>query len=230
MTPGEFRLRVRYAKKGRLAWLSHLEVVHSLERMIRRAQLPFAVTKGFSPHLKAAFGPALPVGTGGENEYFDVWLTRYTDAGDVIDALARVAPADMCPTAGRYIDDRSPSLTSVLTIARYGIVVSGTGVKPKEVSEALARLVSSGELVVEHKGKTKVYDLARSVPEDARVTGDDGEVEIDLTVRMGPEGSLRPEKLVRAALDTAGIQASSIRTTRRDTLAEDEECVWTRPM
>ena len=77
---GEFRLRVRYRKTGRLRWLSHLEVVHALERSIRRARLPYAVTQGFSPHMKASFGPALPVGTAGEHEYFDVWLTGYTDA------------------------------------------------------------------------------------------------------------------------------------------------------
>ena len=35
--------------------------------------------QGFNPHMKVAFGPALPVGTASENEYLDVWLTRYTD-------------------------------------------------------------------------------------------------------------------------------------------------------
>ena len=230
MTPGEFRLRIRYRKVGRLAWLSHLEVAHSLERMIRRADLPFAITQGFSPHLKAAFGPALPVGTGGENEYFDVWLTRYTEAADVIDRLVGVAPPDLAPIDGRYVDGRGRSLTSMLTIACYDMVVLGEGVDPEAVSEALVGLISDGELSVEHKGKSKVYDLMRGVPKDARVGGEGGSVTIDLVIRMGPDGSLRPEKLVRAALERAGIQASSVRTTRRDTLVEDEEGVWSRPM
>lgn len=230
MTPGEFRLRIRYRKTGRLAWLSHLEVAHSLERLIRRAGIPFAVTQGFSPHLKAAFGPALPVGTGGENEYFDVWLTRYTDATQVIETLQSVSPPDLSPISGRYVDGRAKSLTSVLTIACYDMVVAGEGVTPEAVNEALVRRMSDGELKVEHKGKSKVYSLARSVPKDARVGGVDGAVTIDLVIRMGPEGSLRPEKLIRAALDTAGIQASSIRTTRRDTLVEEEDGSWSRPM
>ena len=59
-----FRLRVRYSISGRLAYLSHLETIRSMERVIRRAGLPFAITEGFNPHMKVAFGPALPVGAG----------------------------------------------------------------------------------------------------------------------------------------------------------------------
>lgn len=47
-----FRLRVRYVKQGRLRYLGHLEVLHTIERIIRRAQLPYAVTQGFSPHMR----------------------------------------------------------------------------------------------------------------------------------------------------------------------------------
>ena len=60
-----FRMRITFAKQGRLALLSHLEVARAIERAVRRAQLPFAVSQGFSPHMKIAFGAALPVGVGG---------------------------------------------------------------------------------------------------------------------------------------------------------------------
>ncbi|WP_417304102.1 DUF2344 domain-containing protein, partial [Ellagibacter isourolithinifaciens] len=45
-----FRLRLTFAKQGRLAMLSHLEVARALERTVRRAGLPYAVSQGFSPH------------------------------------------------------------------------------------------------------------------------------------------------------------------------------------
>lgn len=61
-----FRMRITFAKQGRLALLSHLEVARAIEAVpVRRAQLPFAVSQGFSPHMKIAFGAALPVGVGG---------------------------------------------------------------------------------------------------------------------------------------------------------------------
>ena len=53
-----FRLRLTFAKQGRLAMLSHLEVARALERTVRRAGLPYAVSQGFSPHMLIAFGAA----------------------------------------------------------------------------------------------------------------------------------------------------------------------------
>ena len=122
MASGEFRLRVRYGKIGRLRWLSHLEVLHALERSVRRAGLAYAVTQGFSPHMKVAFGPALPVGTAGENEYYDVWLTRYTDAErGVASSCSASTPGDLAPLEARYVADEEPSLAAAITIAVYRV-------------------------------------------------------------------------------------------------------------
>jgi hypothetical protein len=85
-------------------------------------------------------------------------------------------------------------------------------------------------LHVEHKGKHKVFDLARSLPEEVRVSESADGSEIVLTVRIGPEGSLRPEALVRAALEAASLEATVVRVTRTDTLIEQQEGLWARPL
>jgi len=230
MTAGEFRLRICYRKTGRLRWLSHLEVAHALERAIRRAGLPFAVTHGFSPHLKAAFGPALPVGTGGKNEYLDVWLREYTDAARVVGLLRGVSPEDLSAKAACYVADNAPSLTAALTIGVYEIELDGKELGPEVVHAALAQVLSVGELAVVNKGKQKVFDLTRCVPKDVRVSDREGGAVVEVAIRMGPEGSLRPETLVSAAIEKAGIEISALRTTRLDTLVEDDEGVWSRPL
>lgn len=230
MTPGEFRLRVCFQKAGRLRWLSHLEVVRAIERIVRRSGLPIAVTQGFSPHMKIAFGPALPVGTAGLREYADIWLTSYTVAEEALARLRDSSPADLVPMEARYVNERSPSLTAALTIGLYDLRLFGEEVDSTVVHAALERVVGRGELTVENKGKTKVFDLARSIPKDVRVEDVDGGVAVQLPVRMGPEGSLRPEALIRAALTEAGIQVPAVHTTRHDLLVEDESGVWSRPL
>jgi radical SAM-linked protein len=230
MTPGEFRLRVSFRKAGRLRWLSHLEVVRALERSVRRAGLEYAVTHGFSPHMKIAFGPALPVGTAGEREYADVWLKRYTVASDALAALGDSAPLGLAPFEACYVFEKAPSLTAALTIASYRVEVDGEELDRTAVHAALEQVLSHGELKVTHKGKIKVFDLARSVPKDARVQDSEQGVVIELPIRMGPHGSLRPEAIVRAALEETGIEASAVRTTRLDLLVEDDDGIWSRPM
>ena len=51
--PRLFRLRATFVEEGRLAMLSHLEVAHTLERVVRRAGLPFAISQVVPPPLPA---------------------------------------------------------------------------------------------------------------------------------------------------------------------------------
>jgi radical SAM-linked protein len=180
--------------------------------------------------MKVAFGPALPVGTAGEREYLDVWLTRLATAQEILAALVLSAPGDLAPCEAGFVPNNVPSLTAALTIAEYRVEIDGEEISQNGVQAALARVLSAGELAVESKGKHKVFDLARAVPKDVRVTGRHGGVGVDLAVRMGPQGSLRPESLIRSALSSAHITVAALRTTRLDTFVEDDEGVWSRPV
>jgi radical SAM-linked protein len=224
-----FRLRVRYGKTGRLRFLSHLEVMRACERSVRRAGLPYSVTQGFSPKMKVAFGPALPVGTAGEHEYFDVWLSTYAPAHQVLKALTGASPADLAPQAATYAGDKERSLSAALTIAKYRVIVEIPARGSEEFETMLAGVVGSGTLAVEHKGKHKVFELSRALPEEPRVSEKDGFLVVEITTRIGQEGSLRPEALVHAALQRSDRPGSLIAVTRTDLLAEAGK-EWLRPM
>jgi radical SAM-linked protein len=226
---GEFRLRICYAKAGRACFLSHLEVMRALERSSRRAALPYAVTKGFNPRMKASFGPALPVGTGGEREYFDVWLTRPVPANEALERLRNATPSDLRVAEARYVHEKEPSLTAAATVARYEVAVGGEGVTADLIEKALVTVVGEGRLEVEHKGKIKVFDLARSLPEEVRVRSSRPPIIVEVTTRMGQEGSLRPDVLLNEALSRIPRDGAVVSVTRMDILV-DEDGVLRRPL
>jgi radical SAM family uncharacterized protein/radical SAM-linked protein len=64
--------RIRFAKIGRAAFLGHLDLLRLLARSFRRADLPLAVTRGFSPKPRISFGPALGLGVPSLGELIDV--------------------------------------------------------------------------------------------------------------------------------------------------------------
>jgi radical SAM family uncharacterized protein len=66
--------RIRFAKVGRAAFLGHLDLVRLLARSFRRADLPLAMTRGFSPKPRISFGPALGLGVPSLGELMDVDL------------------------------------------------------------------------------------------------------------------------------------------------------------
>ena len=219
-----FRLRVCFGKTGRLRYLSHLECARACERAVRRAGLPYAVSQGFTPRMRMAFGPALPVGTAGEREYYDVVLRRFVDPVEAYEALRRASAADMMPRACAYVAPDGPSLGAAVRIAVYELSVEG-GTSPREIERMLADTVRAGTLGVEHKGKHKVFDLAEALPKEPEVTSDEGRTTIRMWVRMGEHGSLRPEALVTAALG----RDTRMRVTRVDLLIEQDEA-WRRPL
>ena len=87
--------------------------------------------------------------------------------------------------------------------------------------QAVEKIVAEGSLTVEHKGKTKVFELARSLPEEVRVGETEAGCVVDVTTRIGPEGSLRPEALIDEALRRARLDGSISTVTRTDLLIEE---------
>ena len=57
-------------RRGRISYLGHLEFLRLIFRALRRAKIATNFTKGFNPTPKVSFGPALPVGTESDAEFF----------------------------------------------------------------------------------------------------------------------------------------------------------------
>ena len=68
--------RIKFAKRGSLIFISHLDFAHSFTRALKRAELPIKYSEGFSPHPKQVFALPLSVGMVGENELCDITLTE----------------------------------------------------------------------------------------------------------------------------------------------------------
>jgi radical SAM-linked protein len=209
-----FRLRVTYGKTGRLRYLSHLEVTRACERSVRRAGLAYAVTQGFNPRMKVAFGPALPVGTAGLAEAYDVWLTRFVSPGEVLAALRASTPKDLVPLEAKYVPESAASLAASLTTADYEVVVSGQDMSPDLVRQSVEALAADGSLTLQHKGKAKVFDLTVFLPKEPTVESYPGGAIVRMTTRMSASGTLRPEALIAEAIRRTSTGVPVITVTR----------------
>ena len=110
--------------------------------------------------------------------------------------------------------EREASIAAALTLADYEVVVGQPGRGPVHMAEALEDVMSSGVLEIDHKGARRVYDLAVCLPEGARTSEEAGRSIVRLTVRMGAQGSLRPDVLVKEALRRAGSGDELVSVTR----------------
>jgi len=86
------RLRIRYAKRGRLRFSSTRDFSRALERALRRAGVPMAISAGFHPHPLISYANAAPTGTASEAEYFEIRVTERVDPEAVRAALDEALP------------------------------------------------------------------------------------------------------------------------------------------
>ncbi|MDX6742962.1 TIGR03936 family radical SAM-associated protein [Actinocorallia sp. A-T 12471] len=106
------KLRVRYAKRGRLRFTSHRDISRAVERAVRRAGIPVAFSAGFTPHPKISYAGAAATGTASEAEYLEIGLTETRDPARIRADLDAALPGgidviDVVPArAGTALADR----------------------------------------------------------------------------------------------------------------------------
>lgn len=186
----DFRLRVTFSKRGRLGMLSHLELARALERAVRRADLPYAVTQGFSPHMKIAFGAALPVGVESVCEIFDVSLTDYVAADEALARLRTASASDLMPSAARYLQQGEAAASVAYPVSRYEARLT--------VAASELRVPDSITVVRKKKEKTLApAEFIRSMTFGAE-EGENPERVLRFELEAKPTGSLRPDVLLDA--------------------------------
>lgn len=198
-----FRLRVRYRKTGRLAYLGHLEVIHTIERIVRRAGLPYAVTQGFSPHMRVGFSLALPVGTSSTCEWYDLFLTDLIPAPEAFERLLAASPVDLAPDLAAYIDVKAPALTAQITRCEYRVLLHMAAAyesRGEAIAGIVDALISEGPIEYQRGRKFKKLDLAGTIASFDVAREDAKTMVLTLDTRVSNERALRPEILL-AALD-----------------------------
>ena len=189
------RIRVRFAKTGKVRWTSHRDVARIWERAIRRVGLPVAYSQGFSPHPKVHFGLALSTGHESFGEYLDIDLDpesaaypREADLAGLAPRLTAVLPVGIDVQCVARIDSSATSLQQAVTSCQWRIEIRGVG--PAEVADAIARCLSATELVVtrQRKGKDVTDDVRPYLLDLAVVGPTDAGTEIDAHLATQPRG------------------------------------------
>lgn len=188
-------IRFQFTKGSEVQYLSHLDLLRTMERALRRARLPVAYSGGFSPRPIMAFGFALPVGVLSEAEYGDFELTKKLDPKDFLTIYNKYLPRGFNVIAAENLPDGAPSLMREINVAQYNVFIPGTDAK--EFDLRWSWLQDEDTFLIERQTKKKVrtidvlpllYDVL------AIEASSDGAV-IECICALGNDGNLRIEEL-----------------------------------
>lgn len=202
------RVRLRFAKRGRLRFLSHRDVARSFERAVRRAGVPVAHSHGFSPHPRLSWIGAAPTGTASEAEYVEIGLTTPVDPAALAKALDSALPDGLDVLAAAVAE--GAALTDRIDASRWSIVLSG--VAPAALQAALDTFFATPEVVVERvtpSGRRQIDVRAAVVSATvapARTAGTDEDCAIMAAIVRQTTPAVRPDDVLGALDVVAGLK------------------------
>ena len=219
------RLRVRYAKRGRLRFTSHRDFSRAFERAVARARVPVAYSSGFHRHPRISYAGAAPTGAASEAEYLELGLSHESDPADVRRSLDEALPPgldvlEVVVSGGGSLADR---LEASLWRTRL------PGLSPDEAEHAVAGFLAADEVLVVRMTKKglRSFDCRAAVVRLGVVReGTDGSVGartpavsgacaiLEVVLRHGTP-TVRPDDVLAGLRRTAGLDASLAPTHER---------------
>ena len=203
------RLRVRYAKRGRMRFTSHRDFGRAFERAVRRAGLPVAFSSGFSPHPRLSYAGAAPTGAASEAEYLEIALTRECDPEEVRTVLDAALPDGLDVLA--VVEAEGGGLADRLQASDWRITLPDVtpGAAASAVSALLAadrvevtRMTKKGLRTFDCRGAVVRLHEAPASPSSA--TADHPCAILEVVLRHGTP-SVRPDDVLAGLGRVAGL-------------------------
>jgi radical SAM-linked protein len=192
--------RLRFSKEKKLKFLSHLELMRTLERAFRRGQVSLAYSEGFHPHPKLSFGPALAVGISSNDEYLDFQLLHDLEPDDIYTALNNSLPQGVRIIAVSRVKHHVKPLNAIINRASYSIFLQSAPEDQPKIREWLYELLKLPEFLITRSTKDgqKIVNIRPWLHNlTSEVIGEDT-LEIRFTGEIGSGGNLRPDDITGA--------------------------------
>ena len=197
-------VRIVFSKIGRAKYVSHLDLVRTMTRAVRRAEIPLWYTEGFNRHPYLTFAAPLSLGHEGLRETMDIRLEDEMPFDEVVERLNRVLPEGIRAISAA----EAVAKTALLTAAEYRITFYCD-------VQVLRDTLALDSLTVEKKTKKKTTKTVELKPyfENAVVEEVGDTAVMTVTLPSGSADNINPNLFLTAlcAVTDQEIKADFLR-------------------
>lgn len=190
----KIKLRLTFSKTGRAVYISHLDLLRTFIRALRRAQIPVKYSEGFNPHARINFAMPLAVGASSDCELVDITLTHPIDVSDAMRRLAKTMPEGLCVKEAELVYGAFPDFK----MARYIIEIENAAPVTEQLTRDIMEVFRRSEVLVEKqtKRKTIMVNILEHIYE-FKITEYSGNIlKVQTLLSAGSEFTLKPDLAV----------------------------------
>ena len=196
-------IRLKFKKVGSLQYISHLDLVRTMSKIITRAKLPLWYTEGFNPKPKMIFAAPLSIGTESVCEFMDLRLIDDLPPEQIKARLNANMTDEMQVIEAYYTEDK---LTDLKWLS-YSIDIT-TDNASEELAEKCQTVLLGESVLVTKKAKPRevapTVDIRPLIKEiKAELRG--AVIHIDAVLSADASSFLNPEYVVKALKTECGI-------------------------
>ena len=210
-------VRIKYSKLGDISYISHLDIIKLMERIVRRTGLKLSYSEGFNPHPKTAFSPALQLVVQSHCEYLDMEFDEAVEEDLLIQKLNEKTVEGINFIEAKILTDKVDSLVAFITHSRYEIAVDEEDEnKISKIISAINKINNTNEMLLTKKtkkGNIKEYNVKEYIGTIDFERKSDG-LSIFVDICSGSVKSINPKKiieLVESLEDLSGIEYDLIK-------------------
>lgn len=187
---------LKYARDGRVKYISHLDFVRLFHRAVRRADIPFMFSNGFNPHPIMTVAQPLSVGVTSDGEYMKVGFDCDISESELCARLNDALPPGYEIKAAKKVAGKEIDLTKI-DRAEYTVETEYTG---KINADTVRGFLGNKELIVLKKTKSgeKESDIRPHIFDITLAGADAGTAVFDMTLSVGSVYNLKPETVLNA--------------------------------
>ncbi len=196
------KIRAKLVKGAELKFISHLDLMNTLNRALRRARIPVAYSQGYNPTPNVSFASALAVGLTSNSEYIDVELEDEISPIEFKEALNNTLPQGLEIISAKRVEKKVKSLMAQVNLGNYlARIELERSATLEELKDLIKDFLSQDEIMFKRKRRKKkdrIFDI-KPLIFSVKVLGVQDELAtFSMSLQTGSSGNLRPEEVINA--------------------------------
>lgn len=217
----KYEVRGVFQKNGRAVFISHLDLFRTMQRAMKRSELPVWYSEGFNPRIYLNFPLALALGVESSCEIMDFEVVKQMPYDEMLDAINRVLPEGI-----RFVSMFAPVCKNKeIAFSEYEFRLSSEMLSSNEVLERFDNMMMLEKIEAEKHSKKKgmiLIDIKPNINVVSKEITDNSAV-IAVRLPAGQELNINSNVFIEALQKYCGIDDLSISTKRTKILKNNGE-------